>query len=90
MDGPDFWIWQNNKTSNNIKGTNTGLYLFKKKKKFSSMLGTELCSLKIHLLKSQLPVAQNVTLFGDELFKGMKLKDAFRPPFEYGVLIEYD
>ena len=61
-----------------------------KKKKFSSMVGTELCSLKIHLLKSQLPVAQNVTLFGDELFKGMKLKDAFRPPFEYGVLIEYD
>lgn len=61
-----------------------------KKKKFSSMLGTELCSLKIHLLKSQLPVAQSVTLFGDELFKGMKLKDAFRPPFEYGVLIEYD
>lgn len=54
------------------------------------MLGTELCSLKIHLLKSLLPVAQNVTLFGDELFKEMKLKDAFRHPFEYGVLIEYD
>ena len=30
---------------------------------------------KIHLLKSQLPVPQNVTLFGDKVFKEMKLKE---------------
>lgn len=37
--------------------------------KIYSMLWTEFCSSQIHILKSQVLVSQNITIFGGEVFK---------------------